>query len=597
MIRNIEIPYHLRQGTKRMNTGFPKKVNIIAIDTETVKGEPYTIQFATLEGEELFFVNKENVTGVFLRELERRVKKNEFNILYGHNLQFDLSVLFHPFHNLFIKDKFEVKINNVYCIVYTGKLFFAEILFKDIKVVVYDTFRFVMTSLDKACTDLQLPIRKLPTPEGLGEKRLKNKEFKEYALNDARIQYILSSWIVDRCRDYDIPIPISIAQFAQYIFKKNFLPKGTTLTFPPMDAVNMALLSYHGGKNGCYVNTPSMLKDIYAYDINSAYPYAMAELPSFLGGEYKRVKSFNDKYIGVYQISGKYKKCKYPNLYDHTFKVINDEKISDICFTSYEIMDALEHNELEIDKIDGYIFIPSNNDSPLKAYVNHFFDIKSTSKDLTQYWIAKICLNSLYGKFIQTNESITNERLIISQKQNLVKVEDVIYKAGGMFNPFIGTLITAHTRVYCHNLQHKTDAIHTATDSIFTKQDILSDPNKYNIKIGSGLGELKFEGKGDLLLLRNKLYIHFSGKYQDYKISDINGKKTVSGIRKYALHGFHAKLYDLLDLWKSKRNGYNYKKMTLIKESIIQKNMNRKPNMINDYESILDIDWERYYEE
>ncbi len=577
MIRKIEIPFHLKFGTKKMVKGFPKDVNIIAMDTETVKGEPYTIQLATESSCEIFFVNKENVTEVFLNEVRKLVKPKTYNIIYGHNLQFDLSILFYPFQHLFVKDRFQVKIGDIFIIVYAGKLFFAEIHFGDIKVLLYDTFRFVLTSLDKACKDLELPIRKLPTPEGLGDKKLRSKEFKEYALNDARIQYILSSWIVDRCKDVDIPIPISVAQYAQYVFRKKFLTSERSMTFPPMDCVNMSLLSYHGGRNGCYIDTPALIQDVSSYDIVSAYPYAMSELPSFIGGQYKRVEKFSDKYVGVYQVSGKYNKCHYGLLYDHKFNRIETDRIDNICLTSYEILNALKHKELKINSLEGYIFIPDElTDNPLKAYIDHFFEIKQTAKDLTQKWIAKICLNSLYGKFIQTNQSQTVEKLIIDMDKKLIRIEDVVYMAGGMFNPFIATLITSHTRTYCHDLEHCYNALHTATDSIFTRDT--------DIKTSSELGGLKYEGSGDLLLLRNKLYVHWNGPYKNEEI------------RKYALHGFHAKINDLLSLWKDRKKDYNYKKMTLIKESIIQKNMSRKANIFNEYNSTLDINWNKYYE-
>jgi len=582
MIKNIVVPVYIKKGIKKLTRGCPDNVNIIAIDTETVNGEPYTIQIADRFDTEIYFVSGNNIFDTFYQQIRKRLLKETFNVIYGHNLEFDLPVIFYPYREKFIENEFNVKYHTFHAKVYTGNLYFAQLTIDEIPVMFLDSFRFVMTGLEKALHDLELPAQKFNAPEGLGEKKLISKEFIEYAKNDAQCEYILASWIVNRCKEYDIPIPVSVAQFAQYIFRKHFMDTKKIIPFPPDDAVNMALLSYHGGKNGCYINTPCLVKNINLYDINSAYPYAMANLPPLYGGKFKHVTEYKPGYIGIYEISGKYKPCKYGLLYDHKFEKIKSTYIKDVCITSYEIDAALSHGELDIETIEGYIYIPdTTQENPLRNYVKHFYTLKKTAKNITEKWIAKVCLNSLYGKFIQTTEELEDEYFIVSVKKESLEIIEKDYIAGGMFNPFLASLITAHTRCYCHDLEHRYNAIHTATDSIFTRE---------TAETGDDLGNLKFEGNGTLLLLRNKLYIFFKDTFNTDN-QDI--KKHIS---KYALHGFYANLDTLIELWKSQTNTYEYQKMTKIKQSLIQINKNRKANMFNDYQSTLKIDWRNYYE-
>jgi hypothetical protein len=104
-------------------------------------------------------------------------------------------------------------------------------------------------------------------------------------------------------------------------------------------------------------------------------------------------------------------------------------------------------------------------------------------------------LNSISGKFIQTRKRNKMPHYDLSADK-LSSTGDLI--GGGMFHPFIASLITGHTRAKMHRLEHQYRAIHTATDGIFTEQDLSgADLGK------AGLGSLVNEACGELLLMRN----------------------------------------------------------------------------------------------
>ncbi len=565
-------------GSKYLKKEFPDKLNLIVADTETIKGDPYSIQLYDGKTMLMSYQKDEDILKTLIDYCVPRMKKDAVNLCYFHFLSFDLPVILHKYHKLFIENEFELTIKkyNVSFEVFCGKFVFANMETENGTLCIYDSYRFVMCSLEKAGINLNLKRQKMERPHYLGEREPTKKErpyFEEYSKADVYTLYDLGVWIVDRAREYNTPIPLSIAQFAAMVLRKKFFKEDDILRYPPKKCVIDSILSYHGGKNGLYINTPTKLKHIYSYDIISAYPWAMVHLPSFLDGEYHHVDKFNNEYEGIYCVDADYNPCKYNLLYDHTFNPIHDKEIKETCITSYELRQCFAYDHINIKKISGWIWKPSSTRSPLKDYVYHFFKMKQESKNETEYWIAKYLLNSLYGKFIQSTDFTSMNILKNDIKDQKINVKPRVYKAGGLFNPFIGSLITGAVRSKLHDLEHKYQSIHTSTDSIFTKKVA---------NIGNELGDLKLENEGELLLVRNKLYVHYDKK-----------KK----INKYALHGFQSTIDTLLKLHKNKRNDYKISRMVRLKESFKNKNLKLKPLMFHDFDKTLNVNWKDYYEE
>lgn len=532
-------------------------------DTETLAGHPMTFQFYSedVACNDIFFVNAKNAMKTFFAWCDKRRKKVQ-HVVYIHNLDFDLPELLWGAHEKLISSggDFEFtygrwRVSGVY-----GAPTFCRISDgHGTSIVLVDSFSYFKGSLAKAAELFCPDLPKLRRPNGLGEKQFKpnDKVFAAYAMRDAEVAYHMGRAIEAMHQEYDLQQCVSVADMAARIFRHHYLKY--TIPQPSRDIIEASLHAYHGGKNnvtvpaGWYTNTVGL-------DISSAYPHAMHGLPAFSNDSLyrrflsrgKRISSVPD--YGVYCISGKASECDWPSMFTHEFKPMRG-KFERVWIQGYEVNEALRTGELKIDSIRGHYYdADKDHQAPaLRHFVEDFYRQKEIEKDKVKRAQKKLVLNSISGKFIQTRRS-GKVTLVDIDAGTVTSAAELT--AGGMFHPFIAAAITAHTRSRIHGLEHKYKALHTATDGIMTQA-------KNAKAVGSGLGALTVESRGDLLLIRNKLYIFYS---KDGEIASraFKGKR----IAKYALHGFQGKVSDLERLVASGRRKYKVNKPNRLKESL-----------------------------
>lgn len=650
MEKNIFIPIYIQKGIKKNHVGFPKNINLMVGDTET---KPYLYLGIN---DSIRKCRRKDIHKIFFQLVDRHSKTRTNNYLFFHNLKFDLQVIFLRFREYFRQSTFEIYFDEKYneiplekyiknkgtkIVIRMGSTCFADIYFKNKHVKILDSFAFFSTSLKKLTHVLNLKHKKTEWKETYDKKQLK-----KYLKNDLLCQRDLAEFIINLHREYDIRICVSIAQMSMTIFKHKFLKEKDVLTFPNWEIVKPAQLSYHGGKNGYYEDGVKKINNVYEYDVNSMYPYAMTQIPNFLNCKYDVVDHYDPKYTGIYCITGKIKKHKYPLFYTHDFKALKDGVVKEIIqhdkdfirsfptletylkennidpayidhslsleenlslfhikenereyttnvvydengnrglaekniyefenyiyvknlwVTSYELNMGMKYNLVKLDKCWGFRVIEMEKRNPLKEFVNYFYKKKNTTpKDDPQYLFYKLILNSLYGKFIQ-NINHNSEGYYIEKDGKNVWV-DGEYKAGGLYNPMIATLITGFSRAYIYDLERKYESIHTSTDSIKTTKKIP--------ETGKELGKLSLKCFGDCLIFRGKCYVHFDNKIYCAK------------------HGFHGSLEQLLQIYINKNTEYEYERMANIKESLIRKKMKLIPCEMNRFKSKLRIDFQ-----
>lgn len=538
-------------------------------DTETVHGHPNSLQFYSedVACSDIYFVSDKDAAKTFLKWCGTR-RRNHQHVVYVHNLAFDLIEFLWGSHEKLVENGGEFEFTNgawnirglygspTYCTVSRGH---------DLQIILVDSFSFFRGTLaqvaDIVCPDLP----KLARIRDIGQRRFtaKDSKFVAYAMRDAVITYHAGKAIEELHREFDLKQCISMADLAARIFRHRFL--SYSIPQPSNDVVCAALDSYHGGKNNVTVE-PGWYTDVSGIDISSAYPHAMRELPAFSNSKlYRKFRGGNRSVevppYGVYCVSGVVQVCKWPVLFDHSFKPLSG-RISDIWVQGFELNEALRSKEFKPTKIIGHLYDHErDNQAPgLRAFCDDFYARKQGETDPIKRHGYKLILNSISGKFIQTRKR-TLKCYVDIDSGGVQEAAELV--AGGMFHPFIASAITAHTRARIHRLEHHYKAMHTATDGIFTRDSPDKSGRHKVVRKASKLGDLTHEVQGDLLLIRNKCYIVYGDK-GGFDSRAFMGKR----ILKYAKHGFQGSVYDLERLVATRKRKYTIMHANKLKESI-----------------------------
>jgi len=77
-------------GIKRNHRSIAHTVKVFGGDTETVDGQPHTLQLCHNGHPDIFYVNKSNILRRFLPYMDDNLVRGEWGVVYFHNLTFDL---------------------------------------------------------------------------------------------------------------------------------------------------------------------------------------------------------------------------------------------------------------------------------------------------------------------------------------------------------------------------------------------------------------------------------------------------------------------------------------------------------------------------
>lgn len=472
---------------------------LFAFDTETAQGYPYTLQTTDGAAPRLEYLRPRQ----FLPRLVRMVRGIRSGrgsvVLAGFNLAYDLPAVLYPNAKRFAEQTFTLRCLGATVEVFYGRVSFAKIHVGRKIVHVMDLYAFVWCSLAKAAAMFNLPVQKQRKPKGLGLRVLRGRKFEQYALADVEATWHLGQRILDLHRQFDVRLCVSVAQFAGRVFLHHFLKH--PIPAAPQEVQRAALLSYHGGKNGFYLPGPAWV-DCREYDLKSAYPWAMSQMPSLSNGYWQHVDFVHPSQEGFYCVTGEVTHDRYPVLYSHDFLPIRGH-IEQTWITSYELREALHADEVRVESVEGWIWNPTSTDQPLREFVEEFYRRKQTATQPQEREMYKLMLNSLYGKFIQLNQE-----------------PDGTERPGALFHPVLASWITGLVRARIHQLEHEAQAIHTATDAVHSTRVLPTGPN---------LGDLEEVQRGPALLIRNKVYLHFADDGASLK---------------YAVHGIHLSAKD-----------------------------------------------------
>lgn len=544
-------------------------------DTETMRGRPISFQFYGENRSDMIFINDPQKATSILLAWCKRLPSRALHVVYVHNLEFDMVSFFWDHRDELVSTRsgeFDFVINEWRITGAYGAPTFCRIMDNSGNrvVMLVDSFSYYRASLAKAAALFCPTLPKLEAPDGLGEKLFKrtDEKFIEYAMRDSIIAYHIGMSLEKLHDEFEIGQTVSVADMAARIFRHKFMTQ--EIPQPDRQVIEESMSAYHGGKNLLSAE-PGWYQDATSIDISSAYPHAMHGFPSFYHAKlYRPFQALKPKRVpelGVYQVAGRVVGCRWPCLFTHDFKPLLGGRVEGLCVAGYELNEAIESGEFKPMRVTGTYYDGEKDRSipPLKAFVEDFYERKETATDKPMRQMYKFILNSISGKFIQTRKNNKAQVINIDADNTsmLMAAEEADMVAGGMFHPFIAALITAHTRARIHKVEHEYETIHTATDGVYTQHRV--DPKKLGKK---GLGSLGIEGRGDLLMLRNKTYVLYSDKPDDpdkaTKSSAFKGKY----ILKFALHGFQGSVFDLERMIATDTRVYMTKKVNRLRASV-----------------------------
>lgn len=304
----------------------------------------------------------------------------------------------------------------------------------------------------------------------------------------------------------------------------------------------------HAYKGGCsMVNKKYRNKIVktHSYDVNSMYPWVLREKalpigkPIFFTGQYQKDEKYN-LYIQHIKCEFYLKENSVPTIQvKNTWNFMGNEWIEnsntiiDLYLTNIDLELFFDNYDVyNLEYIDGYKFVGFQG--CFNNYIDHFYDIKCNSTDKAMKNIAKLYLNSLYGKF---GSKPVKKSVLFHIEDKRIKSQEIYESETKTIYLPIAIFVTSYARqklftnikkvlpifIYCD-----TDSIHTTE-----KTDLLEQDSKK-------LGYFKYEYSGTGKYIKQKTYIV---KYdKEYIKKDENGENITT---KICCAGLNQKLVDV----------------------------------------------------
>lgn len=256
--------------------------------------------------------------------------------------------------------------------------------------------------------------------------------------------------------------------------------------------------SYKGGFTflkpeymGKEINRP-----ITVYDVNSLYPYVMyckpmpCGEPIFFEGEYE-FDEIHPLYVIRFKADFTLRKNHLPTITSSKpspFHVCTDyisESVGmeELTLTSVDYELFRKHYIVhDIEFLGGYKFEETTN--MFKEYVDYWSSVKADSEGGLRE-IAKLMLNSLYGKFAK-NPDVTTKHPILDENGVVKLVKDDQEISEGLYIP-VGTFITAWARyvtITCGQINYH-NAVYFDTDSIHVIGNSIEGIEVHDKKLGA----------------------------------------------------------------------------------------------------------------
>lgn len=340
-----------------------------------------------------------------------------------------------------------------------GQFYQISICFNKKVVNINDSLKLIPFSVEKIAKDLKLPIKKLE----LDYKKVRyvghklSKKEKDYITNDVKIIAMVLKEFFNQGFT-----KITRASNALADFKKLYSDSEFSRIFPELEnTVDEEMrYAYRGGFT--FLNFGFEEIDIekgYVLDVNSLYPSVMKEKPMPIGephkfdGKYKKSKMY-PLYIQGISCSFELKENKIPCIQiknDKRFisteylKSSNGEIVC-LYLTNIDLDLFFEnYNVYDLEYLGGFSF--RQKTGIFTAYIEKWIEEKnqgSISGNNVQRTLAKLMLNSLYGKFASRPDGKSKIPLLLDEEKVGFRNSE-LEERPKMYLP-IGIFITSYAR-------------------------------------------------------------------------------------------------------------------------------------------------------
>lgn len=397
---------------------------------------------------------------------------------------------------------------------------------------IYDTWGFFQKSFLGALKEYHIGTDYLQFIETMKNNR------NEFNINDAdkiREYCILECKLLTELLDYIDNLLLSdeldiqlrrydgAGSIASSMLKKHGVKKH--LEKPDDDILQIALHSFAGGRIEC-IQYGNYNKPVYNYDINSAYPKALLNLPSLAGGTWKKENTAQTE-LCLIKIEWDFTNCNnviYPFSYRTAKGLICYPKRGSNWIYGNEYKAYLKHkNKYGIHSVkilEAYNFYPKTQIKPysfIKEYVEKRLLWKQQNKQ--QHVMVKLGLNSLYGK---TAQQIGGEYNLEKKELVLPAYHNIIY-AG---------YVTSWCRSEIYNLamENELSTICFMTDGILTTE-------KRNIVSSNELGKFEETIIDNLTIAQSGIYFYDKdgipqSKTRGFNKNSITREQIISAYKK-----------------------------------------------------------------
>lgn len=261
------------------------------------------------------------------------------------------------------------------------------------------------------------------------------------------------------------------------------------------------------------------------YDINSAYPFALAQLPDLTNGDWYAGDEIHQKAtVGFFRIiadiDDSVKVCPFP-FRNKKGTIVYPSGKFETFVTLHELLAVQGDTRIKYKILESCQFVPDRNcDYPFRYFIEAMYEkrLKMQRQKNPQQQAIKLILNSIYGKTAQT----TNNRF------------------GNLFNPVIASFITGFTRAHLYRFVRENnldgDVVAFATDSIAVQRKI---PNIDSRELGG----MKLDKEANDVYYLSNGYYRYNGKWKNRGIGTDPDEKNVEIEHKDTIESKDGQLY------------------------------------------------------